>query len=100
MLTPRRPAGGTRGQPKEEPKEKRSVYIVFTTATDTKTGAQTPRQILAIFEERKDAEELEEKFNQLEQTAEDVITKAFCSRYALPYLAPIAKEVLDSQEET
>ena len=80
---------------KEPPKvEKQSVHIVYSNTTNPDTGAQISRQIIGIFSDRKDAEKLEETFNQQDQQADDVVVKAFSSRYALPYVAPIVKDLM------
>ncbi len=85
---------------KEPPKaEKQSVHIVFANTTNPETGAQISRKIIGIFGDRKDAEKLEETFNQQEQQADDVVVKAFSSRYALPYVAPVVKELLVQPDE-
>ena len=81
-------------RPSREQK-KSSVYVVFSTTMNKETGAQLSRQVIGIFEDQKNAEKLEEVFNKQEQKGEDVTVKAFCMRYGVPYVAPIAEQLLD-----
>ena len=96
MLSSRRGKQPVKRLQAQHPKqEKRSVYIVFATTTNKETGAQLSRQNIGIFENQEDAEKLEKGFNDQEQRSEEVVTKAFSMRYALPYVAPMVKELME-----
>ena len=75
--------------------QKSAVHVVFSITVNKETGAQGARQIIGIFQEREDAEKLENAFNEQEQKSEEVIIKAFTMRYTLPFVAPIAKDLME-----
>jgi hypothetical protein len=74
----------------------RVVFVVFASVSNPETGTPVSRQILGIFENQKEAEEIEAGFNEAAQKREGVTFKVFSLRYVLPYVAPLAKEIMQS----
>jgi hypothetical protein len=72
----------------------RVVFVVFASVSNPETGTPMSRQILGIFENQKEADDLEARFNEEAQKREGASLKAFSLRYLLPYVAPLAKEII------
>ena len=93
-----KPKGRTATSPQRPPPKKQemsSVYVVFASTANAETGGQVSRNIIGIFEHPEEAERIEKKFNEEKEKADGVITRAYSIRYALPYLAPALKDLLE-----
>ena len=70
------------------------VHIVFVATVEIRTGRLRSRNIIGVFDDIVEAKNLERKFNAQKQEAEDIIAKAFCVRYGMPYIAPMVKKLM------
>ena len=82
------------GSPQKQPTGKESVHIVFAATVETKTGRLRSRNIIGVFDDIMEAKNLERKFNARKQEAEGVVSRSFCVRYGMPYVAPMVKELM------
>ena len=78
----------------EQPAEKESIHIVFVATVGVKTGSLHSRNVIGIFDDIVEAKKLERKFNAQQHESEGIISKAFCLRYSMPYVAPAVKELM------
>lgn len=75
---------------------KQAAYVVFASTIDLATMKKLEQHIIGIYDNEKDADVLEKKFNEANEGETDGhFTKAYTVRYVLPYTAPMVKHGLN-----
>jgi len=83
---------GSREQPE-------AVYVVRACVVNRSTGTRTSESIIGMFEDRAEAENLVEAFNQQaverRRSTDREEARAHLVRYGMPYSAPAVKELME-----
>jgi hypothetical protein len=81
------------GESKQNSQNARTVYVVFAAAAHGDTGGRLGHQIVAIQQDREEAEQLEATYNGRDRSEDGVSARAFTQRYTVPYVAPAARDL-------